>query len=56
MQHQARAQVADQGLELLDPRYDGRLDGLDVVAAIAGPGNWGISGDASGRPWATLGR
>jgi hypothetical protein len=29
---------------------------FDVVTAIAGPGNWGIDGDASGRiAWATLG-
>jgi hypothetical protein len=30
-------------------RDDGRPHGLDVVAAIAGPGDWGNSGDASGR-------
>ena len=38
------------------PGDDGRPHGFDVVAAIAGSGNWGISGDASGRvAWATLG-
>ncbi len=35
---------------------DGRPHGFDVVDAIAGPGNWGINGDASGRiAWARLG-
>jgi hypothetical protein len=30
---------------------------IDVVAAIAGAGNWGIDGDAGGRvAWAWLGR
>jgi len=38
-------------------RGDSRPHGLDVVTAIAGPGNWGIDGDARGRTaWATLGR
>jgi len=38
------------------PPDDDRPHGLDVVAAIAGPGNWGISGDAGGRAaWARLG-
>ena len=38
-------------------RDDGRPHGFDVVAAIAGPGNWGIEGDAGGRiAWAWLGR
>ena len=38
-------------------RDDSRPHGLDVVTAIAGPGNWGIDGDARGRTaWATLGR
>ena len=36
---------------------DGRPHGFDVVAAIAGPGNWGIDGDVCGRvAWAWLGR
>jgi hypothetical protein len=34
---------------------DSRPHGFDVVAAIAGSGNWGINGDADGRiAWATL--
>ena len=34
-------------------RDDGRPHGFDVVAAIAGAGNWGIDGDAGGRvAWA----
>jgi len=38
------------------PGDDGRPHGFDVVAAIAGPQNWGINGDTSGRvAWATLG-
>ena len=38
-------------------RDDGRPHGLDVVAALAGAGNWGIDGDAGGRvAWAWLGR
>ena len=39
------------------PRDDGRPHGFDVVEAIAGPRNWGVDGDASGRvAWARLGR
>jgi len=38
-------------------RDDGRPHGFDVVAAIAGAGNWGIDGDACGRiAWARFGR
>jgi len=38
-------------------RDDGRPPGFDVVAAIAGAGNWGIDGDVAGRvAWAWLGR
>jgi anti-sigma regulatory factor (Ser/Thr protein kinase) len=38
-------------------RDDTRPHGLDIVAAIAGPGNWGLDGDARGRTaWATLDR
>ena len=38
-------------------RDDVRPHGFDVVAAIAGAGNWGIDGDAGGRvAWAWLGR
>ena len=37
-------------------RDDGRPHGFDVVAAIAGAGNWGIDGDDGGRvAWARLG-
>ena len=36
---------------------DGRPHGFDVVAAIAGAGNWGVDGDARGRvAWARFGR
>ena len=38
-------------------RDDGRPHGFDVVAAIAGAGNWGIDGDDRGRvAWARFGR
>ncbi len=38
-------------------RDDGQPHGFDVVAAIAGAGNWGIDGDDRGRvAWARLGR
>lgn len=34
---------------------DSRPHGLDIVAKLAGPGNWGIDGDESGRTvWARL--
>jgi anti-sigma regulatory factor (Ser/Thr protein kinase) len=37
------------------PCDDGRPHGFDVVAAIAGPQNWGVDGDTGGRiAWATL--
>jgi anti-sigma regulatory factor (Ser/Thr protein kinase) len=37
-------------------RDDGRPHGFDVVAAIAGPGNWGVDGDDRRRTaWARLG-
>ena len=53
-----RIEVEDAGGPWRDgPRHDGRPHGFDVVTAIAGPGNWGIDGDACGRiAWATLGR
>jgi anti-sigma regulatory factor (Ser/Thr protein kinase) len=39
------------------PRDGGRPHGFDVVAAIAGVGNWGIDGDDRGRvAWARFGR
>ena len=52
-----RIEVEDAGGSWRDgPRDDSRPHGLDVVAAIAGPGNWGIDGDTRGRTaWATLG-
>ena len=40
-----------------EPRDDGRPHGFDVVAAIAGAGNWGVDGDARGLvAWARLGK
>ena len=53
-----RIEVEDAGGPWHDrPRNDSRPHGFDVVTAIAGPGKWGIDGDASGRiAWATLGR
>jgi anti-sigma regulatory factor (Ser/Thr protein kinase) len=34
---------------------DGRPHGLDLVEAIAGPGNWGIQGETTGRvAWARI--
>ena len=39
------------------PHDDGRPHGLEVVAALAGPGNWGVAGDDRGRiAWARLDR
>ena len=53
-----RIELEDAGGPWRDgPRDDSRPHGFDVVIAIAGQGNWGIDGDASGRiAWATLGR
>jgi anti-sigma regulatory factor (Ser/Thr protein kinase) len=53
-----RIEVEDAGGPWRDrPRNDSRPHGFDVVTAIAGPGNWGIDGDARGRTaWATLDR
>ena len=53
-----RIEVEDAGGPWRDgPRDDGRPHGFDVVAAIAGAGNWGIDGDDGGRvAWATFGR
>ena len=53
-----RIEVEDAGGPWRDgPRDDSRPHGLDVVNAIAGPGNWGVDGDAGGRTaWASLGR
>ena len=52
-----RIEVEDAGGPWRDgPRDDSRPHGFDVVTAIAGPGNWGVDGDARGRTaWATLG-
>ena len=56
-QDRLRIEVEDAG----GPWRDGLLDdrrphGFDVVAAIAGPGNWGIGGGDRGRvAWARLG-
>jgi len=37
------------------PRDTTRPHGLDVIQALAGPGNWGINGDSTGRTaWARL--
>jgi len=57
-QDYVRIEVEDAGGPWRDgPRDDGRPHGFDVVAAIAGPGNWGIDGEARGRiAWARLGR
>ncbi len=53
-----RIEVEDAGGPWRDgARDDGRPHGFDVVAAIAGAGNWGVDGDARGRiAWAKLGR
>ena len=52
-----RIEVEDVGGPWRDgARDDGRPHGFDVVAAIAGAGNWVIDGDARGRiAWARLG-
>ena len=56
-QDRVRIEVEDAGGLWRDGRRDeGRPHGFDVVAAIAGPGNWGIDGDVRGRiAWARLG-
>jgi hypothetical protein len=53
-----RIEVEDAGGPWRDgARDDSRPHGFDVVTAIAGPGKWGIDGDARGRTaWATLDR
>ena len=57
-QEYLRIEVEDAGGPWRDgPRDDGRPHGFDVVAAIAGAGNWGIDGDDRGRvAWARFGR
>ncbi len=56
-QDRLRVEVEDAGGPWRNgARDDGRPHGFDIVAAIAGPGNWGVDGDARGRvAWATLG-
>ena len=56
-QDRLRIEVEDGGGPWRDgPRDDGRPHGFDVVAAIAGAGNWGIGGDDRGRvAWARFG-
>ncbi len=53
-----RIEVEDGGGPWRDgARDDGRPHGFDVVAVIAGAGNWGVDGDDRGRvAWARLGR
>jgi hypothetical protein len=37
------------------PRDQSRPHGLDLIEALAGPGNWGVTGNSTGRVvWATL--
>ena len=57
-QDRLRIEVEDAGGPWRDgSRDDGRPHGFDVVAAIAGAGNWGIDGDDRGRvAWARFGR
>jgi anti-sigma regulatory factor (Ser/Thr protein kinase) len=51
-----RVEVEDcGGLWRPGPRDPSRPHGLDLVEALAGPGNWGVTGDSSGRVvWARL--
>jgi two-component sensor histidine kinase len=42
-------EVGDEGGPWLDSGPDDRGHGLDIVAALAGDGNWGIDGDETGR-------
>ena len=57
-QEYLRIEVEDAGGPWRDGLLDdGRPHGFDVVAAIAGAGNWGIDGDDRGRvAWARFGR
>ena len=56
-QNRLRIEVEDAGGPWRGgPKEDGRPHGFDVVAAIAGLGNWGIGGDDRRRvAWARLG-
>jgi len=49
-------EVADEGGPWTRTAHgDDRPHGLELVEALAGPGNWGITGDASGRTaWARI--
>ena len=51
-----RVEVEDcGGLWRPGPGDPSRPHGLDLVEALAGPGNWGVAGDSSGRVvWARL--
>jgi anti-sigma regulatory factor (Ser/Thr protein kinase) len=51
-----RVEVEDcGGLWRPGPRDRSRPHGLDLVEALAGPDNWGVAGDSSGRVvWARL--
>jgi serine/threonine-protein kinase RsbW len=55
-QNHVRIEIEDGGGSWHCKAGDGsRPHGFDVVAAIAGPGNWGINGDTGRRiAWATL--
>ena len=55
-QDHIRVEVEDAGgLWWRAPDDDGRPHGLEIVAAVAGPRNWGMDGDIGGRiAWATL--
>jgi hypothetical protein len=57
-QEYLRIEVEDAGGLWRDgSRDDGRPHGFDVLAAIAGAGNWGIDGDDRRRvAWARFGR
>jgi hypothetical protein len=39
------AEVDDEGGIWADPGHGDRPHGLDIVAAIAGAGNWSVEGD-----------
>lgn len=49
-------EIEDQGGPWTAPaHHDGRPHGLDIVARLAGTGNWGIDGDEGGRTvWVRL--
>jgi anti-sigma regulatory factor (Ser/Thr protein kinase) len=50
-----RVEVEDLGGPWRRETGQDRPHGLDIVEALAGAGNWGVSGDSSGRAvWARL--